>query len=341
MIIPRGLFGAGLAGLGAGKERQGLLNSVAAMSSPDMFRKNPPAMRGLPERPELGFRDRAYDFFAELGGEGSPRRAQAEAEIFGRQFGSLLEDPGLDPASRDMQMGRLRSLIAARAARGEDTAALERLAAGFGADGMARDAAQALPPELQPFARISPESGAQYQFGRHMPETFAVGGDLVTGSAAGGYRRSFEGPERLPDGFMRDPQNPAGLIPIPGGPADPGYEYNRNFQARRGQVEATPPDSIEPQMPDTNDIVGQVLQRVMQVGVEGLSSGERAIWDRYNREQQNPLAALFGGDLGGGGGAAAQERVYEPRDEQDLLRNVPIGGRYRNPADGQIYTRQR
>lgn len=59
----------------------------------------------------------------------------------------------------------------------------------------------------------------------------------------------------------------------------------------------------EAKAPGTSQIVGSVLSKVTQGGVESLTSGEKLIWDRYNRESASPFG--FGGY--GGGGADDEE----------------------------------
>lgn len=46
-------------------------------------------------------------------------------------------------------------------------------------------------------------------------------------------------------------------------------------------------------LPTTSNVIGAMLSKVQRGGVESLTPGEKAIWDRYNRDS-NPFAGLLG-----------------------------------------------
>lgn len=77
----------------------------------------------------------------------------------------------------------------------------------------------------------------------------------------------------------------------------------------------------EPKPPGTSQIVASVLDKVRTGGVESLNPGEKAIWDRYNRDDASGLAALLGRG-GGGDEGDDQEQAAPPAPAKP-----PPGGR--------------
>ena len=150
---------------------------------------------------------------------------------------------------------------------------------------------------------------------------------------------------------MPDPQNPQGLAPRPGGPADPDYKYQDQFQSTAGQYAATPPDPVAPL--GESQVVAMVMQKAMSG--QPLNPQEQAVFDRQTALPQDPVAAMMalgagvpGAAPGGypqagarqpGAQAGGQGQPYQPRDAADLRANVPVGGQYINPADGRVLTR--
>ena len=141
-------------------------------------------------------------------------------------------------------------------------------------------------------------------------------------------------------------QNPDGsAAPRPGGPADPSYQYQTDFQSAKARVDAAPPEPIDP--PGQSEVVAQVMLKAQQVGVEGLNDVERRIFDYATTRPASvdPLALLLGqGGAQPYGQPSGQTRQQSggparPQTQADFDR-LPRGTRYIDPEDGQLYEKE-
>lgn len=98
-------------------------------------------------------------------------------------------------------------------------------------------------------------------------------------------------------------------------------QWERQFREGRAQAD----DSYRAQELDyrrealtvpnsTGDVIAPILSKVATMGVEGLTEGERLIWERYQQSGQNPFAALLGGNPAGAPAApaASQPQAADP-----------------------------
>lgn len=320
----RGLFG------GARPKSPDMAGALASVMPvrPDPMAQAFPAQRGY------GIADRIHDFAATYNGEPTRRSqldARRDADAFGSTFGSLAGDT--NPMARDQNYAQMQRLIAARAARGEDVAAFNGMAGSYRDDGNRDALASSLPPELQAAGRYAPQSGAAYQFDQNSQNIYpGVDGDYVRGAkGAGQFQSAYDGPLATPNGYMPDPSVPGGLAARPGGPEDPKYLYNRQYQATRGIQEATP-DAPLP-MPTESNVVAMVMQKAMRG--EQLNPQEQAILDRQTAIPQaggfNPFMMMGGMP----GGMAPGVSPYSGQPQQGQAPQQQ-GDPYPGIAEGQV-----
>lgn len=262
-----------------------------------------PAERGY------GIADRIGDFAAIYNGNPTRRDqldARRQADAFGSTFGDLLGDNS--PQVRDQNQAAMQRLIAMRAARGEDVSAFTSQADAYRDTGYRNDLAGSVPSSLRSAALAAPNLAGAYAFDQASNDIYpGVDGGYVRGAKGGGqFESAYDAPLPTPTGFMPDPQNPNGLAPRPGGPQDPAFRYQTEFQGTAGRVAATPPDPVDPL--GESQIVAMVMQKAMSG--QPLNPQEQAIFDRQTALPQNPMAGMFG--LGGGvpGAAPGAASVY-------------------------------
>lgn len=250
-----------------------------------------------PQQPRrYGIADRIYDAGAIYAG--APTRADAfrqqaerdEQRGFGAQFGKLLGEA--DPAEGETRYRQMQQLIAQRAAQGGDVSAFSDLASAFRTQGLTDALASSLPDNLRTAGRFSPQTAVGYQFDQNAAGIYpGTDGDYLRGAKGGGdFSVAYDAPLPTPEGFMPDPQDPSALAPRRGGPQDPGYLYDRQYQGTAGAVAATPPDPA-PLLTESN-IVAQVMLKA-QSGLP-LNAAEQAIFDRQVTIPQaaNPFAFM-------------------------------------------------
>ena len=274
----------------------------------------------------------------------------SQDEQFGTEFAGLLG--ATDPKMREAAYGQMQQALARRAATGGDIAPYAQMATDFRTRGMVDDAARTLPGQLQAYGRIAPSAGASFAFDQSSNDLYGgPDGAYFRATKGAGPMERLQGPQ---PGFDWMPPDETGATrPRAGGAADPAYQQKLQYGRTLGQVEATPPDPVDPL--GESEVVAQVLQRARQVGYEGLSDAERRIFDyQTTRPEPGGMDALVATLLGGGMGAAtgAQPPAPQPRGQRPAARGgiarpqtdadfaaLPSGAQFIDPDNGRLYVK--